>query len=172
VRPGDGVLVTAGAGGVGSFAIQFAKHLGGRVVTTASEKNFEYVKSLGADHVVDYTAGNTVEAVRAAGVPVNVVFDCAGGQALTDAFEVVEPHGRVVSIVDTPKQAPADKRVSAHYMFVSPNGDQLAKIGALIDAGAIRLPEVKIQSIREAARAQDENQSRHVRGKVALRIDF
>lgn len=173
VGPGDNVFITAGAGGVGSFGIQFAKERGASVVTTASERNHEYVRGLGADHVVDYTKGDTVAAVRAWNDSVDVVFDCAGGESLTEGWDVVKDGGRVVSIVDTPSDELAKSRgVRAGFVFVEPNGAQLAEIGALIDAGKVQVPHLQVKSVRDAGAALDENQSRHVRGKVALSIDF
>ncbi len=173
VSSGDNVFITAGAGGVGSFGIQFAKHRGAKVITTASARNHEYVRSLGADHAVDYTEGNTVDAVRAWNDRIDLVFDCAGGDSLAEGWEVVARGGRVVSIVDTPSEEQAKaKDVKAAFVFVSPNGEELAHIGSLIDAGQVQIPHLQVKNIKEAGAALDENQSRHVRGKVALEIDF
>ena len=173
VSPGDNVFITAGAGGVGSFGIQFAKHRGAKVITTASVKNHEYVRSLGADHAVDYTKGDTVDAVRGWSDRIDLVFDCAGGDSLAEGWEVVARGGRVVSIVDTPSEEQAKaKDVKAAFVFVSPNGEELAHIGSLIDAGQVQIPHLQVKSIKDAGAAFDENQSRHVRGKVALKIDF
>ncbi len=173
VASGENVFITAGAGGVGSFGIQFAKHRGANVITTASAKNHDYVRSLGADHVVDYTKGDTVAAVRCWSDAIDVVFDCAGGQSLAEGWEVVKSGGRLVSIVDTPSEEQAKtKEVRASFVFVSPNGEELAQIGALIDEGKVRVPHLQVKSVQEAATALDENQNRHVRGKVALKIDF
>jgi len=173
VSSGDNVFITAGAGGVGSFGIQFAKHRGANVITTASTRNHDYVRSLGADHAVDYTKGNTVDAVRSWADRIDVVFDCAGGDSLAEGFEVVSRGGRVVSIVDTPSEEQAEaKGVKAAFVFVSPNGEELAHIGSLIDAGQVQIPHLQVKSVKDAAAALDENQSRHVRGKVALEIDL
>ena len=173
VSSGDNVFITAGAGGVGSFGIQFAKHRGANVITTASAKNHDYVRSLGADHVVDYTKGDTVAAVRAWKNDVDVVFDCAGGKSLDEAWQVIKNGGRLVSIVDTPSEERAkEKEVRAAFVFVSPSGEELAQIGALIDAGKVQIPHLQVKSVKDAAAALDENQNRHVRGKVALKIDF
>jgi NADPH:quinone reductase-like Zn-dependent oxidoreductase len=174
VGPSDTVLVTAGAGGVGSFAIQFAKHAGARVVTTASERNHGYVKELGADVAVDYNRADAVAQLRQAGGDgYSVVFDCAGGEALEQAWDVIAEEGRLVSIVGTPDAERAEAaKVSAAFHFVAPNGEQLAAIGKLIDAATIKLPAHSVRSVREAAAAMDENEQRHVRGKVVLAIDF
>lgn len=173
VASGENVFITAGAGGVGSFGIQFAKDRGANVVTTASERNHDYVRSLGADHVVDYTKGDTVAAVRSWSDSIDVVFDCAGGDSLAEGWDVVKDGGRLVSIVDTPSEELATaKNVRAGFVFVTPNGKELAQIGALIDEGKVEVPHLQVKSVQEAAAALDENQDRHVRGKVALKIDF
>jgi NADPH2:quinone reductase len=174
LHTGESVLIHAGAGGVGSFAVQFAKHRGAKVITTAGPSNHGYLKELGADHVVDYTAGEVVAAVRAVYPDgVNVVLDAAGGDALVQSWEILAPAGRLVSIVDTPDAARAERQgVKAGFVFVSPNGAQLRDIGALIDAGSVRIPHLTTRSVREAAAAQDDNRAGHTRGKVVLTIDF
>lgn len=104
---------------------------------------------------------------------IDVVFDCAGGESLDEGWDVIKNGGRVVSIVDTPSEDKAkDKGVRASFVFVSPNGEQLTHIGALIDEGKVQVPHLQVKSIKDAAAALDENQNRHVRGKVALKIDF
>jgi NADPH:quinone reductase-like Zn-dependent oxidoreductase len=130
------------------------------------------LRQLGVDHPIDYTTGNTVEQVRALGHPVTVVFDCAGGEAQEHGWELIERDGRFVSIVSPPGDRGREKNVKADYVFVAPNGEQLAKIGDLIDAAVVKIPEITVKSVKEAAAAQDENQKRHVRGKVALRVDL
>lgn len=173
VASGENVFITAGAGGVGSFGIQFAKHRGANVITTASAKNHDYVRSLGADHVVDYTKADTAAAVRSWNDNIDVVFDCAGGDSLAEGFEVIRNGGRLVSIVDTPSEERAKaKDLRADFVFVQPSGEELTQIGALIDAGKVQVPHLQVKSVQEAAAALDENQNRHVRGKVALKIDF
>jgi NADPH2:quinone reductase len=174
IRVGDHVLVTAGAGGVGSFAIQFAKLAGAKVTATGSRSNHGYMQELGADFVIDYTGGKTVADGRSiAPQGFDVVLDGAGAQALNDAWQLIKRGGRLVSIVETPNEELAkEKQVQAAFHFVYPNGEQLGQIAGLIAAKKVRVPSYQIRSIREAAAAQDENQARHVRGKVVLAVDF
>jgi NADPH:quinone reductase-like Zn-dependent oxidoreductase len=174
LKRGDTVLITGGAGGVGSLAIQFAKAVGARVITTASAANHAYLRGLGADVAIDYTATDVVAAVKAAAPQgVDVAFDCVGGKALDQAFQLVKSGGWLVSIVDTPDSVRAKALgLNSAYHFVAPNGDQLGSIATMIDAGRIVPPATTEKSVTAAAAAQDENAARHVRGKVVLKIDF
>ena len=170
----DTVLVSAGAGGVGSFAIQLARHAGARVVTTASSRNHGYVMELGADAVVDYNAEDAIEQLRAAAPDgYSLILDAAGGTALEQAWQVIRRGGRLVSIVSTPDADRARAAgIQGDFHFVSPNGRQLARLGELVASGRVMIPALSIRNIREAANAQDDNQGRHVRGKVVLKVDF
>ncbi len=170
----DTVLITGGAGGVGSFAIQFAKIAGARVVTTASAHNHDYVTALGADAVIDYNRPDAVEQLReAAPDGYSLVFDAVGGAALEAAWEVTRAGGRVVSIVNTPDAERAEAlNAEASFHFVSPSGEGLETIARLADQGVLRVPALSIRNIKEAARAQDDNQGRHTRGKVVLDVSF
>ncbi len=165
VRAGERVLITGGSGGVGSYAIQFAKVAGAIVVATAGSNNQGYLKELGATHAVDYTKGTLVEAARAvAPEGFDVVFDTIGGETLALASTLLKPGGRVVSISETPK--------NGTFHFVYPSGAELSEIAKLIDEGKVRPAETTVRSVREAAAAQVESRSRHVRGKVVLAINF
>jgi NADPH2:quinone reductase len=174
IKSGDTVLVTAGAGGVGSFAVQFAKLAGATVVATASPKNHAYVRELGADSVIDYNAPDVIEDLKkAAPSGFSVVFDGAGGNSLAAAWHVIKKGGRLVSIVETPDAATASALgVRAAFHFVSPSGKQLGEIAALAESRKLRVPALQVRSVKEAATVLDENQERHVRGKVVLAIDF
>lgn len=98
IKPGDRVLIQAGSGGIGTVAIQLAKLAGAEVATTTSTKNVAFVKELGADHVIDYRKENFVEKLR----DYDYVFDTLGGQNLENAFKVVKPGGKVVTISGIP----------------------------------------------------------------------
>lgn len=171
---GEHVLVTAGSGGVGSFAVQFAKLAGARVCATAGPANQCYLTELGADVAVDYTKPHYVEALRAAAPEgFDVVFDAVGGDSLKQAEGLVRNGGRLLSIVETPDtEGLAGRNVKAGFHFVFPDGPRLRAIAELIDAKRLRLPAIQVRSVREAAAAQDENEKRHVRGKLVLAIDF
>ena len=94
---GENVLIHAGSGGIGTFAIQLAKHLGANVTTTTSTKNISFVKELGADKVIDYTSQNYLDE----GAVFDVVYDTLGGNHTKDSFKVLKDGGRVVSIKGT-----------------------------------------------------------------------
>ena len=166
LKKGDNVFISGGAGGVGSFAVQFAKLLGAnKVVTTASKGNFDYLQSLGADSVIDYTSQNVVGVAKQL-VPqgFDVVFDTVGGEALADAAQLLAPEGNLVSIVDTPEKG--------KFHFVYPSGEHLKEIASWFESGKLRVPEIQVRPIGEAAAAQKENAQRHVRGKVVLKVAF
>jgi NADPH:quinone reductase-like Zn-dependent oxidoreductase len=163
---GDRVLVTRGAGGVGTFAIQIAVALGATVVTTASPRNEAYVRSLGAAEVYDYTAG-PVSAQLAE--PVDAVLDLVGGPTMHDAVTTarVEPRRgiRLASVVD-----PAIKEHDGTYVFVHPDGHDLGQLAAMADAGHLRVPIAKAFPLEQVADAQRLVGEGHVRGKVVVTL--
>ncbi len=169
---GQSILIHAGAGGVGSMAIQFARHIGATVITTASARNHDYVRGLGAQQAIDYTAGDFVAAVKQQ-MPggVDVVFDAIGGVTQRQSYEVLKPGGTLVSIVEPPsQQVMLQYNFHAGYVFVSPNGRQLHEITRLIEAGAVKAPRIKEMHLKDAAKAQELSRDGHVGGKLVLRI--
>jgi NADPH2:quinone reductase len=174
VQPRQKVLVLNGAGGVGSFAIQFAKNSGAQVVATTSGQNIDYVRGLGADHVIDYTKENLLErSKQIAPDGFDFVFDAVGGENLVQAYQVVKPKGQLVSIVDTPdSNISAARDFSATFHFVYPSGKALQNIVNDVDAGKVKIPNYEVRSINDAVKAQDLSESHRVRGKIVLAIDF
>ena len=172
LKAGDTVLVHAGAGGVGSLAVQFAKSAGATVFTTASARNLDYVRDLGADLAIDYTKEGFAEAVRrAAPDGVDVVFDTVGGDVQRQSYPVLRPRGILVGIVDPPSEAEARQHgARCAHVFVSPNGEQLRRIGELLERGTVKPPAVEEMRLEDAAAAQERSQGGHVRGKIVLRI--
>jgi NADPH2:quinone reductase len=165
VKEGDRVLILGGAGGVGSFAIQFANLAGAEVTATSGTSNLNYIKNLGARNAVNYTEGDLVKKLKeAAPNGYDVVFDAIGGETLRRVQELTHQNSRIVSIVETP--------VRGSFHFVYPNGNHLQQIGDLFMNGKLKIPEIKIKNIREASRAQEENAQGHVRGKLVLEVDF
>lgn len=154
------------------MAIQFAKNAGAKVITTASARNHAYVTELGADEVIDYSQNSVSELIKQrypAGL--DIVFDCAGGSALEESYDLLRSEGRLVSIVGTPDPAKAEAaNLKAGFVFVSPNSTQLTQIAELIDAGKVLPQHTTERPLEEAAAAQDENKERHVRGKVVLKV--
>jgi NADPH2:quinone reductase len=172
LREGQTVLIHAGAGGIGSLAVQLAKSAGATVMATTSAGNHAYVRDLGADHVIDYTAEDFVSAIRKLlSDGIDVVYDTIGGDVLRRSYRVLRQGGFIVSIVDTP---PADEAtrlgVRQAFVFVAPNGGQLRQLAALIDAGRIRPPEITLMPLEEAVDAQRLSRQGHVRGKIVLKV--
>lgn len=165
IKAGDKVLITGGAGGVGSFAIQFAKLAGAQVTATSSATNLSYLCELGTENPFDYTS-QKLSTLREKIAPegFDVVLDCVGGETLTEAAELASAKKNIISIVEPPKQG--------RFHFVYPSGSQLADITALLDSAKILAPATEIGSIKDAAAAQDANAKRRTRGKVVLKIDF
>ena len=162
---GERVLIHAAAGGVGSVGVQLAKSLGATVIGTASGHNEDFVRGLGADGFVDYTAGPFEEAVE----PVDVVLDTVGGDTLRRSFNVLRPGGRLVSIVEVPDPDWAEQAgVSAEMIAVLPEGAQLAELGAMMSRGELEVHVARRYPLAEALHALAESRSGHVRGKLVV----
>jgi NADPH:quinone reductase-like Zn-dependent oxidoreductase len=192
LRPGQKVLIHAGAGGVGTIAIQLAKHLGAQVATTASGTKVDLVKRLGADVVIDYKK----QAFETLLHDYDVVLDTVGGQTLEKSFTVLKPGGIVVSVAGPPDPTFAKdlganpvvrlamaalslrvrRRARHHhvrysFLFMKASGDQLREITALVDAGTIRPVVDRVfdfEATREALAYVEEG--RAAAGKVVVRM--
>jgi NADPH:quinone reductase-like Zn-dependent oxidoreductase len=165
LKSGETILIQGGAGGVASFAIQLARHLGARVITTASAANHAFVRSLGADEVIDYNAQDVAKVVSGC----DAAFDTVGGVATQQSFAVLKRGGRAAFIASGP-QAPKPERgdVTSLRPNVARDRPHLERIVALHQAGAIRPPEVTRFPLREAAAAHRVSEGRHLRGKLVL----
>ncbi len=159
---GQRVLIHGAAGGVGTFAVQLARWRGARVIGTASAANLDFVRSLGADEVIDYRAERFEDVAR----DVDVVFDTVGGETLERSWGVLKPGGRLVTIAASGEQT-TDERVRAAFFIVEPSRTQLAEIARLIDAGALR-PVVGV--VFPLAEARQAYQHKPSHGKVVLRV--
>lgn len=165
LREGQRVLIHGGAGGVGHMAIQFARHAGAHITVTASARDLDFVRELGADEAIDYRGTPFEESVR----NIDLVYDLIGGDTRERSFQVLRRGGIMVSTVGEPSSEKASAfgvRVVG-YMARS-DKDQLATIGRLIDEGEVRVNIAKTFSLSEAAAAQDFLENGHVRGKVVL----
>jgi NADPH:quinone reductase-like Zn-dependent oxidoreductase len=167
LQRGETILIQGGAGGVAGFAIQLAKHIGARVVTTASAANHAYVKGLGADEVVDYNAQDFTQAVANC----DAVFDTVGGDVAQRSFAVLKPGGRAAFIASG-AQAPTPQRtdVTALRPPVGRARRHLDRIVELYEAGVVRSPEVKLYRLSEAADAHRLSESRHFKGKLVFQV--
>jgi len=174
LRPGQVVLVQAAAGGVGSFAVQLAKHRGAIVIGTARAENHDYVRGLGADYVVDYTATEVGEEVRR-WFPrgVDVALDAVGGATQVHTASLVRQGGTLVTILAPQAETEAVlKRRGARlaYVFVAPNAAQLRRLTTLVESGRLRVHLAATLPLSEAAEAQRRVQSGHTRGKIVLQV--
>ena len=162
---GERVLVSAAAGGVGSFAVQLAIDAGAEVIGVASEQHRDRVLELGAYEIVDRSR-DVVVAVREL-VPdgVDVGFDLYGHERLGDT---VRDEGRLVSIAAPPSYS--ERGIVASYVFVRPDGELLEELAALADDGRLVVDIAEVLPLEEAARAHELSEAGHVRGKLVLRI--
>jgi NADPH:quinone reductase-like Zn-dependent oxidoreductase len=167
LKRGETILIQGGAGGVASIAIQLAKHIGARVITTASAPNHGYVRTLGADEVVDYNAQDFSTALSG----LDAVFDTVGGDTATRSFAVLKPGGRaafIASGAQAPKPTRAD--VGSLRPQVGRDRPHLERLAQLVEGGAVRIPEITRFALAEAAAAHQVSQSRHLRGKLVLLV--
>ena len=167
LKPGETILIQGGAGGVAGFAIQLAKHLGARVITTASAKNAAYLRGLGADEVIDYNATDFTKAVK----NVDAVFDTVGGDVATRSFAVLKPGGRAAFIASG-AQAPKPERsdVTAIRPAVPRTRKHMERVAELHKSGAVRVPDVTLFPLAEAAKALGVSEGRHFKGKLILKM--
>ena len=176
VVSGNHVLVHAGAGGVGSAAIQLAKQRGCTVSTTASPENTQYLKDLGADTVIDYKSQRFEEVCER---PVHCVIDCVGGDYERRSLQLLDRSGWFVNILANPSMLRLAlgklrglTRLGPHYhvMLVQPNGKQLEGIAELWKAGKVRPIVQSTFALSEAAEAHKVQETHKVRGKIVLNV--
>jgi NADPH:quinone reductase-like Zn-dependent oxidoreductase len=167
LKAAETILIQGGAGGVAAFAIQLSKHLGARVITTASAANHDYLRTIGADEIIDYNAVDFTRAVK----DCDAVFDTVGGDVAQRSFAVLKPGGRAAFIASGP-QAPKPERsdVVAFRPHVGRDRLHLARIAELVATGAVRPPEVTRYKLSEAVAAHKVSQSRHFRGKLVFLV--
>ncbi|MBK9546876.1 MAG: NADP-dependent oxidoreductase [Dehalococcoidia bacterium] len=194
VERGQKVLIHAGAGGVGSIAIQLARHLGASVATTASASNADFVRSLGADTVIDYRAENFEQILDG----YDFVLDSLGGKNLEKSLRILKPGGKAVGIAGPPDPAfareaglnpllrlaiggiswkirqQAKKRgVTYEFLFMRASGDQLRQISALIDDGKLRPIVGKVFDFTQTPQALQSLAKGGIRGKAVVTLcDF
>lgn len=191
VKQGDKVLIHAGSGGVGSFAIQLARHLGATVATTTSSANVELVKKLGADIVIDYTKGDFEDLLR----DYDVVLNSLGPDTLEKSLSVLKPGGKLISISGPPDPAFAKdigagwffrqvvrllsrkirKQAKRHlvdysFLFMEANGEQLGEISTLIEAGVIQPVIDRVFPFDRTPEAMAYVDSGRAKGKVVIKV--
>ncbi len=170
VQAGQRVLIHGAAGGVGSFAVQFARWKGAQVIGTASTANLEFVRSLGAETVIDYTTVPFEQVAR----DVDVVLDTLGGETLRRSMQVVRPGGVLVSLIEPPSQEEAQalgiRAIKNTATQPYPSTSLLQTIASLIAAGEIRVTLAQVFPLEEASRAHELSQTGHGRGRIVLHI--
>jgi NADPH:quinone reductase-like Zn-dependent oxidoreductase len=167
LKPGETILIQGGAGGVAGVAIQIAKHIGARVISTASTANLDYVRSLGADQVIDYRTQDFAREVSGC----DCVFDTVGGEVATRSFAVLKPGGRAAFIASGGK-APASPRpdVASLRPQVGRDRAHLERVADLATSGAVRSPEIKLFPLSEPVEAHRISEGRHLRGKLVFKV--
>ncbi|MDH5177623.1 MAG: NADP-dependent oxidoreductase [Gammaproteobacteria bacterium] len=192
LQAGQKVLIHAGSGGVGTFAIQLARHLGAKVYTTVGQRNVELVQQLGADVAIDYRTTRFEDVVQ----DCDVVLETLGDELLLRSFRSVKPGGVVVSIGNTPtaafarewglnpllvfviglmsRKAMAAARARGaryEYLFMRADGEQLRQIAALVESGTIKPVIDRVFPLQEVREALAYSESGRATGKVVIRVD-
>jgi NADPH:quinone reductase-like Zn-dependent oxidoreductase len=164
---GQRVLIHGAAGGVGTYAVQFAHWAGAHVLATASARNTDFLRDLGADLIIDYATTRFEDVAH----DLDVVLDLVGGDTLARSWQVVREGGVLVSVVSPPptKQAPR-QGVRFAWFIVEPSGELLRQIGGLLGAGQVRPIVDQVFPLAEARQAYDAGIQGHPRGKIVLTI--
>ena len=167
LKAGETILVQGGAGGVASFAIQLARHLGARVITTASAANHDYLRRLGADQIIDYNAQDFTEVVSGC----DAVLDTVGGDVAARSFAVLRPGGRA-AFIGSGNMAPPSPRADLVSLRPKVGRDRahLDRVAALVTTGVVRVPEITTYSLSDAATAHAVSEGRHLRGKLVFKV--
>jgi NADPH:quinone reductase-like Zn-dependent oxidoreductase len=167
LKAGQRVLIHGGAGGVGHFAIQFAKAKGAWVATTVSGADIDLARKLGADLPIDYKAEKFEDVLE----DIDLVYDLIAGDTQQRSFKVLKEGGTLISTLQKPDQAELDRRHArgAHYM-AKPDARELEEIARLIDAGKVKVIVNAIYPLEDVARAHTHMEHDHIAGKVVLRV--
>ena len=167
LRAGETILIQGGAGGVAGLGTQLAKHLGATVITTASERNHDYVRRLGADRVIDYNKEDFSKTVSGC----DVVFDTVGGDVQVRSYTVLKPGGRLVWIAPAPAGfQPARNDVEVLRPGVARDRAHLKRMLELLDAGAVSPPAITRFKLADAAEAHRISEGRHLQGKLVFEV--
>lgn len=166
-RRGDSILIHGAAGGVGSFAVQIAKHFGARVIANASGTDEKYLRSIGADAVIDYHARKFENVVH----DLDAVIDLVGGDVCERSYAVVKRGGVLVTTTHAADPGKAEKLgIRAVNFLMKADGGDLAALARLVENGAVKPRIYRVFPLGEARDAQDLNQQGRTHGKVVLEI--
>ena len=188
-QPGDKVLIQAGSGGVGSFAIQYAKAKGLYVATTGSDSGKELIESLNPDEFINYKEQDFSEVLK----DFDGVFDTLGGDNLEKSFQILKPQGIIASISGLPTERKLDKSifkrgilkaasykyqrlakkydVQYEFLFMHPSGQQLREITELIEVGKIKPIIDKVYDFKETQKALEYSESGRAKGKIIVKME-
>ena len=166
LKAGEKVLIHAGAGGVGIYAVQLAKNIGATVITTASKKNHALLKELGADQVIDYHTTDFSEVLE----DIDLVFDTMGGDVQRDSFKVLNENGRLISIVSQPDEELAKNVAVAESIWLQPDGKQLQEIADLMTEGKVKSVVGRTYPLTAEGvkKAHELSETHHAKGKIVL----
>lgn len=167
LKAGQKVLIQGAAGGIGSFAVQLAKHLGAYVAATAATEDMDYVKSLGADEVIDYKTQDFSSIVK----DYDVVYDTVGGETFTKSHQVLKPGGIIVTMAGQPDEALAKQYgIQTLHQSTQVNPERLAAVTDLLEQGVLTVHIDKVFPLEQAGEAQAYIQAGKHHGKVVLKV--
>lgn len=167
LRAGQKILIHGGAGGIGSLAIQLAKHMGAYVATTVSPQDVDYVRTLGADEVTDYTSEKFEEKLRG----YDAVYDTIGGDTYTRSFNVLTSGGQIVSMLEQPDEKLAQQHnVKAWHQFTAITPERLSNVTKLVEDGVLTPTIDRKYPLTETPEAMEYLHATHHRGKVVIKV--
>jgi len=165
LKPGERVLIHGAAGGVGLFAVQLAKWRSAHVIATASSRNLDFVRDLGADEVIDYRSTPFEKVVE----EIDVVFDAVGGKTLSRSWDVLRSGGRLATIASE-SESLKETRSREAFFIVEPNQEQLAEVATLLNTGKLRAFAGAVFPLEQVREAYDSARRGGHRGKVVVQI--
>ena len=169
LKAGETVLILGASGGVGGSAIQLAKNVGAKVIAVASASSAGHMRELGADFTIDYKAGPITEAVkRVAPAGVDLVFDAASGDTLTQSLPTLKPNGRLISVLSDGKNLSLPAGVRFQHVMAQPSVPDLDHLRELADSGKLKVPVAQTFALADVKKAFEQIETKHTTGKVVI----
>lgn len=167
LKEGQKVLIHAAAGGVGTYAVQFAKAIGAYIIGTSSDYNIDFLKRLGADEVIDYNMDDFEKELS----DIYLVFDTIGGETQLKSLDVLKEGGRLITVL-APEYVAEAKAKKVHLIGFTAQfkANQLKEIGDMIDNGKVKPVVETIYTLTDARKAHIESENGHTRGKIVLQV--